>query len=193
MEIEKFYIDGPIAITPNKFGDERGFFSEVFSKQGLKEIGINPDFVQDNHSYSSQLGVIRGLHFQIDPNAQGKLVRVTRGSVVDVIVDIRHGSPTYGNHIKVELSADNWKQLWVPVGFAHAFCTLTNHVEFLYKVTGYYSPECDQGLAFDDPDLGIEWPISSSEVILSAKDRQHPRLKDMPRYFESKVNKRAFL
>ncbi|WP_310621702.1 dTDP-4-dehydrorhamnose 3,5-epimerase [Flexibacterium corallicola] len=183
MNAERFLIDGPIAFTPSKFGDDRGFFSEVYNAERYRVAGLEADFVQDNHSFSTSKGVIRGLHFQTEPHAQGKLVRVTRGAVLDVIVDIRSGSPTYGQHIKVELSAENWKQLWVPVGFAHGFCTLTEEVEFLYKVTGLYSKECDRGLAFDDPDLGIDWPISNVGPILSEKDRQHPRLRQLPEYF----------
>lgn len=183
MIVETLEIEGPLVLTPKRHGDDRGFFSEVYSKPRLAEAGITADFVQDNHSFSAQRGVIRGLHFQTPPHAQGKLVRVTRGAVLDVIVDIRHGSPTFGRHVSVELSAENWKQFWVPAGFAHAFCTLTENVEFLYKVTDVYAPDCDRGLAFDDPDLGIEWPIDPAEAILSDKDRRHPRLKDMPADF----------
>lgn len=184
MIVEELDIPGLRLITPKRHGDSRGFFSEVYNRTAFEESGIHGDFVQDNHSFSSQRGVIRGLHFQSPPHAQGKLVRVTRGAVLDVVVDIRQGSPTFGRHVAVELSADNWKQLWVPPGFAHAFCTLSRDVEFLYKVTDYYAPECDHGLAFDDPDLGIDWPVTSAEAILSDKDRNHPRLKDLPAFFD---------
>ena len=183
MQVETFDIKGPMVLTPRKFGDERGFFSEVYNKAALAEVGLEVEFVQDNHSFSATRGVIRGLHFQTPPHAQGKLVRVTRGAVLDVIVDIRHGSPTFGKHLAVELSAENWRQFWVPAGFAHAFCTLTENVEFLYKVTDVYAPDCDRGLAFDDPDLGIDWPVDPAEATLSDKDRRHPRLKDLPAFF----------
>ena len=183
MEVKTFHIEGPRLLSPVKHGDKRGFFSEVYNKARLAEAGITADFVQDNHSYSAERGVIRGLHFQSPPHAQGKLVRVTRGVALDVIVDIRHGSPTFGEHLAVELSAENWRQFWVPPGFAHAFCTLSKDVEFLYKVSGYYAPDCDFGLAFDDPDLGIDWPVAPEEAILSDKDRKHPRLKDLPVHF----------
>ena len=176
-----------MVLTPVKHGDERGFFSEVYNKARLAEVGLTADFVQDNHSFSAQRGVIRGLHFQSPPHAQGKLVRVTRGVALDVIVDIRHGSPTFGRHLSVELSSENWRQLWVPAGFAHAFCTLSEDVEFLYKVTDVYAPDCDKGLAFDDPDLAIAWPIALEDAILSDKDRRHPRLKDLPAYFTRPV------
>lgn len=183
MQTRSFSIDGPLLISPERFGDERGFFSEVYNARALQSIGIDAHFVQDNHSFSAQKGVIRGLHFQSEPHAQGKLVRVTQGAALDVIVDIRRGSPTYGKHIKVELSAQNWRQLWVPVGFAHGFCTLSENVEFLYKVTGYHAPECNFGLAYDDPALDIEWPVSTVQAILSENDRKHPRLQDLLEYF----------
>jgi dTDP-4-dehydrorhamnose 3,5-epimerase len=182
--VEEFDIPGPKAITPKRLGDQRGFFSEVFRRDLLAEAGITVDFPQENHSLSRRTGVIRGLHVQIAPRAQAKLVRVARGAVLDVAVDIRHGSPTFGQHVAVELSAENWKQLFVPAGFAHAFCTLTDEVEFLYKVSDVYSAECDRGLAFDDPDLGINWPVAMADAILSDRDRKHPRLRDLPAYFD---------
>ena len=181
--IDTFDIDGVLAITPKKFGDARGFFSETYNKDLLTEAGINLEFVQDNQSLSTERGVVRGLHFQTPPHAQDKLVRVTRGSIIDVAVDIRKGSPTFGEHIAVELSADNWKQLLVPKGFAHGFCTLEPNTEVLYKVTDYYAPECDKGLAWDDPALGIDWRIIASEAILSDKDKIHPKLAALPAYF----------
>ena len=170
-------------ITPPIFRDPRGFFSETYNGAALAAAGIGQAFVQDNHAGSRTKGALRGLHFQIDPRAQGKLVRVVRGAILDVAVDIRRGSPTFGRHVAATLSAENWAQLWVPVGFAHAYCTLEPDTEVIYKVTDFYAPECDRGLAFDDPDLGIAWPISTSEVILSDKDRRHPRLRDLPAYF----------
>lgn len=181
--IEKLDIEGVLLITPKKIADERGFFSETYNKQLLAQAGIKKEFVQDNHSLSLKKSVIRGLHFQTPPHAQDKLVRVIRGSILDVAVDIRKGSATYGQHVTAELSAENWKQLWVPVGFAHAFCTLEPNTEVLYKVTDYYAPECDKGLAFDDPELGIDWPHTVMPPILSEKDKAHPKLSELPAYF----------
>lgn len=183
MRVEHFAIDGPAVIITEKYADERGFFSETYNKQALAEVGITKDFVQDNYSHSAQAGVIRGLHFQVTPRAQGKLVRVFRGAVLDVIVDLRSGSSSYGQYLVVELSAENWKQLWVPEGFAHAFCTLSDDVTFAYKVTEHYSREHERGLAFDDPDLAIPWPIDITQAILSQKDRHYLPLKDLPKYF----------
>ena len=179
MNIEELALPGVYVFEPKRFGDDRGFFSETFSMRAFNEVVPGLTFVQDNHSLSRDKGVIRGMHFQTPPDAQGKLVRVTAGKVLDVIVDIRKGSPTYGEHVGVELSADNWKQLWVPPGFAHAFCTLEDSTEFLYKVTDFYAPQSDAGIAFDDPDLGIDWPIDTKAAILSEKDRNLPRLKDI--------------
>lgn len=177
-----------LVIEPVKHGDHRGFFSETFRADKLHEAGIRTHFVQDNHSYSQAVGTLRGLHFQLDPHAQAKLVRVVRGAILDVVVDIRTGSPTYGKHVAVELSAANWKQLYVPVGFAHGFVTTEPDTEIVYKVSDYYSPECDRGLAFDDPALGIEWPVSPAHVTLSAKDQTHPTLADLPSCFSFMEN-----
>lgn len=170
-------------ITPPKFGDHRGFFSETYNKRALAEAGLDLEFVQDNHSLSAQKGTLRGLHFQTPPFGQDKLVRVTRGAILDVAVDLRRGSPTYGQHVSAELSAENWSQLLVPIGFAHGFVTLEPDTEVLYKVTQYYSPECDRGLLWNDPDLGIPWPVAEADAILSDKDRKHPRLRDLPDIF----------
>jgi dTDP-4-dehydrorhamnose 3,5-epimerase len=172
-----------ILLSPSRFQDDRGFFSETFNAAEAVTCGIVGQFVQDNQSLSRQRGVVRGLHFQTDPHAQGKLVRVIRGSILDVVVDIRMGSPTFGQHVAVELSAANWQQLWVPVGFAHAFCTLENDTEVIYKVTDYYAPECDAGVYWNDPDLNIVWPIAESEAIVSTKDAKLPRFRDIPIYF----------
>jgi dTDP-4-dehydrorhamnose 3,5-epimerase len=177
-------IEGVLLVEPRRFGDARGFFSETWSRQGFAEIGIDHDFVQDNHSLSREVGVVRGLHFQVPPAAQGKLVRVVRGAILDVAVDLRLGSPSYGQHVTAELSAENWRQLWVPPGFAHGFCTLLPDTEVVYKVTSPYAPESDKGLAWDDPALGIAWPVAAGEAVLSDKDRRHPRLSELPVYFD---------
>ena len=170
-------------VVPRIHRDDRGFFSETYSKASLMAIGVNLEFVQDNHSMSVERGVVRGLHFQIPPFAQDKLVRVIRGSIFDVAVDIRRGSPTYGKHVARVLSAANWNQILVPIGFAHGFCTLAN-TEVIYKVTNYYSPEHDRGLLWNDPGLGIAWPITEEEAILSEKDRALPRFSELPVYFQ---------
>jgi len=183
MQVEALALEEVKLLTPKIFRDERGFFSETYSRKALVAAGIDRTFVQDNQSLSRAKGVLRGLHFQIAPHAQGKLVRVTRGAIFDVAVDIRQGSPSFGRHVSAILSADNWSQLWVPEGFAHGFCTLEPDTEVIYKVTDFYAPECDRGLAWDDPDLGIACPLSGSQVILSDRDRQHPRLRDLPAHF----------
>jgi dTDP-4-dehydrorhamnose 3,5-epimerase len=163
-------------IKPKRFGDDRGFFSETYNKRTFAEAGIDLDFVQDNHSRSARTGTVRGLHFQTAPFAQDKLVRVTRGRILDVAVDLRRGSPTFGRHVSVELSAANWTQLLVPIGFAHGFCTLEDDTEVIYKVTNYYSAEHDKGVAWDDPALGIDWPVDAADATLSDKDRRQPTL-----------------
>ncbi len=171
-------------IVPRIHRDHRGFFSETYSKAGLGAMGVNLEFVQDNHSLSVERGVVRGLHFQIPPFAQCKLVRVIRGSIFDVAVDLRRGSRTYGKHVARVISAADWNQFLVPVGFAHGFCTLEANTEVIYKVTNYYAPEHDRGLLWNDPDLGISWPIGEGEAILSDKDRKQPRFKELQSYFE---------
>ena len=168
-----------IIIQPTRFGDSRGYFSETFRADYFKE-NVGPwEFTQDNQSLSAGLGTIRGLHFQLHPRAQGKLVRCLAGAILDVAVDIRTGSPTYGQHVKAELTADNGHQLWVPPGFAHGFCTLEPNSIISYKVTDYYSPEHDRGLLWNDPELGIEWPVDKESAVLSAKDKVQPRLADL--------------
>ena len=154
LDVRSLAISDVKVITPSIFRDERGFLSETYSRRALAEAGIDADFVQDNHSLSRTRGVLRGLHFQTEPFAQGKLVRVLRGAIFDVAVDIRRGSPTFGQHVSCVLSAENWSQMWVPAGFAHGFCTLEPDTEVLYKVTAFYAPQCDKGIAFDDPDIG---------------------------------------
>jgi len=171
-------------IIPPKFGDDRGFFSETYNAEKLAAHGIELNFVQDNHSLSRSAGVLRGLHFQRDPWAQDKLVRVTRGAVFDVAVDIRKNSPNYGKWVGVELTAEKGNQLLVPRGFAHGFLTLTPDTEFLYKVTNFYSKEEDRSIRFDDPAIGIEWPTLSEELTLSEKDKNAPLLAECDNTFE---------
>jgi len=166
---------------PKVFGDHRGFFMETFNAQTLAEQGFSLNFVQDNHALSKESGVLRGLHYQLEPYAQTKLVRVTSGAVYDVIVDIRVGSPTFGQWQGFILSAENKRQLLVPKGFAHGYCTLVENTEFLYKVDNYYSPQHDRGIAWNDPQLNIDWP--SSAPILSDKDTDHPYLQDLETQF----------
>lgn len=165
---------GLLVVEPKRFGDHRGFFSETYNRARLAEAGFDREFVQDNHSLSATPGTLRGLHFQTPPFAQDKLVRVTRGAVLDVAVDLRSGSPTYGDHAAVELSAANWRQLLVPVGFAHGFVTLEPDTEVVYKVTEYYSPEHDAGLLWSDPLIGIDWSAAPAAPTLSAKDAAAP-------------------
>lgn len=176
MRVEKTKLDGLFIVHPQVFGDERGWFMESFNQQRFESVfeGLNlpvPNFVQDNHSKSSR-GVLRGLHYQLPPKAQGKLVRVVQGKVWDVAVDIRKGSPTFGQWVGEELSADNHKQLWIPPGFAHGFITLSDTAEFLYKTTDYYSPEHERAIRWDDPQLAIAWPLCTTDIQISAKDQQ---------------------
>jgi len=177
VEVETTAIEGVLLITPSKFGDARGFFSETFNRDALAEHGIRSDFMQDNHSFSAVPGTVRGLHFQAPPAAQSKLVRVSRGAVLDVVVDIRTGSPTRGRHVAVELSAENWKQAFVPVGMAHGFCTLLPDTEVLYKVDAPYAPETEGGVLWNDPGLGIPWPPYAGAVV-AQRDSSWPVLSD---------------
>jgi dTDP-4-dehydrorhamnose 3,5-epimerase len=166
-----------------RYRDERGFFSETYSRRALAAARLDRDFVQDNHSLSVPSGVVRGLHFQIPPFEQDKLVRVIRGAILDVAVDLRCGSPTYGQHIAEIIRAEDWVQIFIPAGFAHGFCTLAPETEVLYKVSAHYAPAHDRGLLWDDPALGIAWPLGPDEAILSDKDRRHPRLAELPPHF----------
>lgn len=179
MEVVPLEIPDVLVLSVKKHGDERGFFSEVFKQSAFAAAGVDQSFVQDNHSYSTQRGVLRGLHYQAPPAAQGKLVRVIRGAMLDVAVDIRVGSPSYGSHVKAEISERAWNQIWVPAGFAHGFCALTDQCEVLYKVTAEYAPQLEHGLRWDDPALGIEWPLKANEVTLSPRDKTWPDLKDL--------------
>jgi dTDP-4-dehydrorhamnose 3,5-epimerase len=179
MLVEDTEIEGVKIVTPRKLADERGFFSEVHNQSTWDKAGLHYRFVQDNHSLSTSIGVIRGLHFQTPPFAQDKLVRVVRGRILDVVVDLRRSSPTFGQHVAIELSAENWRQLFIPIGFAHGFCTMEPNTEVLYKVTNFYSAANYRGLAFDDPDVHIAWPLHIGHAQLSDKDRQWPRLRDL--------------
>jgi len=165
-------------IEPRKFTDDRGFFSETYNARALAEAGIDLPFVQDNHALSLHAGVVRGLHYQSPPYAQAKLVRVVRGAILDVAVDLRRSSPTFARHVMVELSAENWRQLLVPAGFAHAYLTLAPQTEVVYKVSEYYSPQHDRGVVWNDPQLAIPWPVAADQARLSEKDRRLPRLAD---------------
>jgi dTDP-4-dehydrorhamnose 3,5-epimerase len=182
-EPKKLPIEGPRLIAPARHGDARGFFSETWSRAAFASVGIDCDFVQDNHSLSRVKGTVRGLHFQTPPFAQAKLVRVARGAVLDVAVDIRKGSPTFGRHVAVELSAENWHQLFVPPGFAHGFCTLQPDTEVLYKVSAPYAPDHDKGILWNDKALAIDWPVGVDEAVVSDKDRAQPRLSELEAVF----------
>lgn len=170
-------LPGVCIIEPQVFGDKRGYFMETYNQQAFHELGIDTVFVQDNQSYSSQKGILRGIHFQNAPYAQAKLVRVTRGAVMDVVVDLRKGSPTYLQWISVELNAENKKMLYIPRGFGHGFKCLTDDVEFCYKVDNLYSKECDRGIRFDDPAIGVDWGEIATD-LLSKKDLESPLLQD---------------
>ena len=184
MLVEDTAIPAIKIVTPKKFGDERGFFSEVYNRSAWESAGLRFDFVQDNHAFSAAIGTLRGLHFQIPPFAQDKLLRVGRGRILDVAVDIRRSSPTFGKHVTVELSAENWRQLLVPAGFAHGYATLERDTEVLYKTTAVYSPANDRGIAWDDPDVGVAWPLPATGPLLSEKDRGLPRLSEARDLFE---------
>ena len=176
MKVIKTELDGVVLLEPVVHGDHRGFFFESWSKRDMEEVGLFYDFVQDNHSLSVQKGILRGIHFQRGNKAQAKLVRCVRGAVLDVAVDLRPTSPTYKKWVAQELSAENKKQLLIPRGFGHAFLSLTDNVEFLYKADNYYAPEVDAGIRWNDPEIGIYWPVS--EPVLSQKDADLPFLKD---------------
>ena len=183
MKVEPLAIPAVLLLTPARHGDARGFFSETYNLQRFAEAGISEPFVQDNHSLSARPGVVRGLHCQIAPNMQGKLVRVVKGAIWDVAVDIRHGSPSYGRHVAAELSAENWRQLWVPGGFLHGFCTLTPDTEVIYKVTAPYDPAAERGVIWNDPDLALPWPVHAADAVLSSKDTALPRLASCDAWF----------
>jgi dTDP-4-dehydrorhamnose 3,5-epimerase len=181
MQFQRLAIPEVILATPPRFGDERGFFSETWNAARYAEAGIATPFVQDNHSLSKQAGTLRGLHCQVSPSVQGKLVRVVRGAIWDVAVDLRVGSPTYGRHVGAELSAENWAQLWIPGGFLHGYCTLVPDTEVIYKVDAGYDRAAERGVIWNDPDLAVPWPVTAA--VLSEKDKMLPRLADCEPWF----------
>jgi dTDP-4-dehydrorhamnose 3,5-epimerase len=178
VEVRQLELAGVHEITPQKFGDDRGFFSETYNAPRLAAAGLDLVFIQDNHSLSRAAGVLRGLHYQLPPFAQDKLVRVVRGAILDVAVDIRKSSPTFGRWLALEVSAEKWNQILVPKGFAHGFVTLVPDTEVVYKVTERYSPDHDRSIRFDDPAIGIDWRVPATEITLSDKDRKAPLLAD---------------
>lgn len=183
MQIEPLAIPDIKMLTPRRFADARGFFSETFNEVTWRGAGFDAHFVQDNHARSLDKGVVRGLHFQLPPAAQGKLIRVTRGAILDVALDIRRASPTFGKHVAAVLSAQNWKQIWIPVGFAHGYVTLEEQTEVIYKVTNGYAPSHDRGIRWNDPALGIDWGVTEQAAVLSEKDRCQPLLSEAPDLF----------
>jgi dTDP-4-dehydrorhamnose 3,5-epimerase len=183
MLFEQLAVPDVIKIIPARFGDQRGYFSEIFKDGWFRANVADVTFVQDNQSLSAAKGTVRGLHFQLEPFGQGKLVRCIKGAILDVAVDIRVGSPTYGQWVGAELSDANGAQLWIPVGFAHGFATLEPDTIIHYKVTAPYSAKDDRGLLWNDPDIGIDWPVDGADAILSDKDRAQPRLADLPPFF----------
>lgn len=178
MQVQETEIPGVLLLTPKRFGDHRGFFSETYNSRLFEDAGIHLKFVQDNQSLSVEKGVLRGLHYQLEPKAQDKLVRVIRGAILDIAVDIRRGSPTFGKHVAAVISQENWQQILVPKGFAHGFLTLEPHTEVVYKVTDYYSPDHERGILWNDPELGINWGVDPAEVVLSDRDKKHPSFCD---------------
>lgn len=183
MQIVDTEIAGVKRLIPVRHGDARGYFAEIFREDTLRRHGIDVRFVQENQSLSARPGVLRGLHFQLPPMAQAKLIRVVAGAIFDVAVDLRRGSPSYGRHVALVLSAERGEQLFVPEGFAHGFCTLEPDTVLIYKVNRYYAPEHDRGLLWNDPALAIDWPLPPEGPLLSDRDTGHPRFADLPAYF----------
>lgn len=186
MKIERTPLDGVLVLTPVRFGDSRGFFSESWSRRRMAEAGLDIDFVQDNHSLSAEVGTVRGLHYQSPPHAQAKLVRCGRGRLFDVAVDIRRGCPTFGQWFGAELSFENGRQMLIPEGFLHGFVTREPETEIIYKCSDYYAPECDGAVRFDDPDIGIDWGLGDVAPILSDKDVAAPAFTEFDSPFEWK-------
>jgi len=183
LEVRSLDIPDVKIISPIKHGDARGFFSETYSKKDFAEAGIHLDFVQDNHSTSARVGTLRGFHYQGPPFAQDKLVRVVSGRILDVAVDLRRASPTFGKWVAAEISTENWNQILVPIGFAHAICTLEPNTQLIYKVTNYYSPQHDFGIRWNDKDIGVKWPFTDEQLKMSDKDRKQPLFKDVVDWF----------
>ena len=181
--VETTALDGVLQIIPRRFSDARGFFCEAYNRHAFEQVGVRCDFFQDNQSVSRAANTVRGLHFQIPPFAQAKLIRVLRGAIFDVAVDIRHGSPSYGRSFGVALTAENGRQLFVPAGFAHGFCTLERDTEILYKVDAPYSRDHERGLKWNDPVLAIAWPVNETEVVILDRDRDLPALAVLPEFF----------
>lgn len=184
MQIENLAIPDIKILTPVRHSDSRGFFSEIYNRETLLDVGINLEFVQENYSWSSCINTVRGLHFQTGEFQQDKLVQVVRGAILDVAVDLRQGSPWYGQHVCAEINADNWKQILVPKGFAHGFLSLTPETSVMYRVTAHYSAAHDAGIRWNDPDLNIDWPVSSDDAVLSDKDSELPFLADCDTLFQ---------
>jgi len=178
ITVEKTALEGVLILTPKVFGDARGWFYESWTDRDYRAAGVDAAFVQDNQSFSEEKGTLRGIHFQNGEHSQAKLVRCTRGAVIDVAIDLRKGSPTYTQWVSVELSAENKLQFFIPRGFGHAFLTLTDKVEFCYKADNYYNYESDRSIRWNDPEIGVVWPVSETELILSDKDRNAPLLAD---------------
>ncbi|MEO1040304.1 MAG: dTDP-4-dehydrorhamnose 3,5-epimerase [Pseudomonadota bacterium] len=185
MQIDRFDLEGPLVIKPRRHGDARGWFTEHYNERALAQAGFEARFVQDNLSMSAKTGTLRGLHYQAAPQAQGKLVSVVRGAIIDVVVDVREGSPGFARHIRAELTAENGRQIWVPPGFLHGFVTLQPDTLVLYKVTEHYSAEHDGAVAWDDPDLAIDWGVAAP--VLSDRDAAAPRLREIAPLFAQPV------
>ena len=183
MQVTKMAVPDVLMLRPKRHGDARGYFVETFNDRSFRRDVGDVVFVQDNEALSAQKGTVRGLHFQRPPCAQGKLVRALKGAIFDVAVDIRHGSPTFGRHVSALLTAETGDQLWVPPGFAHGYCTVEPDSVIAYKVTGFYSAADDAGMAWDDPALGIAWPVEPGEALLSDKDKRQPKLSELPPLF----------
>jgi dTDP-4-dehydrorhamnose 3,5-epimerase len=178
MQVERLAIPEVLLLTPRRFGDERGWFSETYVKRELEKVGVDHAFLQDNQAHSAQRGTLRGLHLQVPPEPIAKLVRCLRGAIFDVAVDVRAGSPTFGRWVAAELSAQNGRQLYSPRGFAHAYLTLTDDTDVFYKIDGYYAPACEQGVLWNDPAIGIAWPLPEGEILMNDRDRALPLLSD---------------
>jgi dTDP-4-dehydrorhamnose 3,5-epimerase len=184
LEVRETGLPGLRVLVPKRLRDERGFLAETWRRDRFHELGLGRAWCQENHAGSSRAGTVRGLHYQVPPAAQAKLVRVVRGALLDVAVDLRRGSPTFGRHAAVELSTANFRQLFIPAGFAHGYCTLEPDTEILYRLDHVYAPEHERGISWNDPELGIEWPVDPASAIVSAKDRSLPRLADQPDLFD---------